>query len=93
MLRSAVSRLAPSGVIVIQTPHPGSTGGEEDGWRLEDFSGFGGKAWAAMPWYFRSLESWRAVLCEAGLAIRELREPVADGRILSLLMICSPFVG
>jgi 2-polyprenyl-3-methyl-5-hydroxy-6-metoxy-1,4-benzoquinol methylase len=88
LLRAAAARLAPDGVIVIQTLHPGD--GQQDGWRVEDFAAFGGGGdWTAMPWYFRSLKSWRAVLRAAGLAIRELREPTADRRILSLLMICS----
>jgi 2-polyprenyl-3-methyl-5-hydroxy-6-metoxy-1,4-benzoquinol methylase len=90
LLRAAVSRLAPGGVIVIQTLHP--TGQGEDGWRTEDFAAFDGGDWAVMPWYSRSLDSWRTVLRDAGLAIRELREPAADGRVLSLLMICTPML-
>ena len=88
LLRAAVSRLAPGGVIVIQTLHPNGQG--EDGWRTEDFAAFDGGDWAVMPWYSRSLDSWRAALRDAGLAIRELREPAADGRVLSLLLICTP---
>jgi 2-polyprenyl-3-methyl-5-hydroxy-6-metoxy-1,4-benzoquinol methylase len=90
LLRAAMSRLNPDGAIVIQTLHPGSAGNEQDGWRVEDFSAFAGGDWAAMPWYFRSLESWGAVLGDAGLDLRERREPAVDGRILSLLMICTP---
>jgi 2-polyprenyl-3-methyl-5-hydroxy-6-metoxy-1,4-benzoquinol methylase len=89
LLRAAASRLAPGGVIVIQTLHPGD--GTEDGWRTEDFTAFEGGDWAAMPWYYRTLDSWRAVLRDAGLDMRETREPKAeDGRVLSLLMICVP---
>jgi 2-polyprenyl-3-methyl-5-hydroxy-6-metoxy-1,4-benzoquinol methylase len=90
LLRAAMSRLSSDGAIIIQTLHPGSAGNEQDGWRVEDFSAFAGGDWAAMPWYFRSLESWRATLSDAGLDLRERREPTADGRILSLLMICTP---
>ena len=89
LLRAAAKRLAPGGAVVIQTPHPGD--GREDGWRVEDFSAFDGGDWATMPWYYRTLESWRTVLREAGLEIRKMREPAAeDGRVLSLLMICVP---
>jgi 2-polyprenyl-3-methyl-5-hydroxy-6-metoxy-1,4-benzoquinol methylase len=89
LLRAAASRLAPGGVIVIQTLHPGD--GQEDGWRTEDFAAFGGGDWTAMPWYYRTLNSWRTVLREAGLEVREMREPAAeDGRVLSLLIICAP---
>jgi 2-polyprenyl-3-methyl-5-hydroxy-6-metoxy-1,4-benzoquinol methylase len=89
LLRVTASRLAPGGAIVIQTLHPGD--GQEDGWRTEDFTAFDGGDWAAMPWYYRTLGSWRAVLSDAGLEVRETREPKAeDGRVLSLLMVCAP---
>jgi SAM-dependent methyltransferase len=84
--RAAAARLTPHGPVVIQTLHPGD--GRQDGWLVEDFAAFAGGDWAAMPWYYRTLESWRATLRDAGLHIRDLREPSADGRALSLLMIC-----
>jgi 2-polyprenyl-3-methyl-5-hydroxy-6-metoxy-1,4-benzoquinol methylase len=89
LLRAAASRLAPGGVIVIQTLHPGD--GQEDGWRTEDFTAFDAGGWAAMPWYYRTLDSWRTVLRDAGLEVRDMREPKAeDRRILSLLIVCAP---
>jgi 2-polyprenyl-3-methyl-5-hydroxy-6-metoxy-1,4-benzoquinol methylase len=89
LLRAVAARLAPGGALVIQTLHPGD--GTEDGWRVEDFSAFDGGDWAAMPWYYRTQDRWRAVLREAGLDMRDLREPATeDGRVLSLLMICVP---
>jgi 2-polyprenyl-3-methyl-5-hydroxy-6-metoxy-1,4-benzoquinol methylase len=89
LLCAAASRLAPGGAILIQTLHPGD--GQEDGWRTEDFTAFNGGDWAAMPWYYRTLGSWRAALSDAGLEVRNMREPAAeDGRILSLLMVCEP---
>jgi 2-polyprenyl-3-methyl-5-hydroxy-6-metoxy-1,4-benzoquinol methylase len=89
LLRAAAARLAPGGAIVIQTPHPGD--GTEDGWRTEDFTAFDGGDWAAMPWYYRTSGSWRATVRDAGLEIRDIREPAAeDGRVLSLLLICAP---
>jgi 2-polyprenyl-3-methyl-5-hydroxy-6-metoxy-1,4-benzoquinol methylase len=86
LLQAAAARLTPRGVVVIQTLHPGD--GREDGWLVEDFAAFDGPAWAAMPWYYRTLDSWRAALRDAGLHIWQLREPSAAGRALSLLMIC-----
>lgn len=85
-LQVAAARLARQGAVVIQTLHPGD--GREDGWLVEDFAAFAGGDWAAMPWYYRTLDSWRTALWTAGLRIRDLREPSADGRPLSLLMIC-----
>ncbi|MDB5395957.1 MAG: putative methyltransferase [Rhodospirillales bacterium] len=90
LLQAAASRLTPEGAIIIQTLHPGPVGEEQDGWRVEDFSVFAGEDWAAIPWYFRRLESWCVVLRDAGLDICERREPAADGRMLSLLIICAP---
>ena len=83
--------LAPAGRIFIQTLHPWTQDGEyRDGWRTEDFSAFAAPGWKPMPWYFRTLESWHAVIRDAGLALQELTEPLAEGgdRPLSLIMVC-----
>jgi len=85
-LRAAAARLTPYGSVIIQTLHPGE--GREDGWLLEDFAAFAHGGWATMPWYYRTLDSWRATLRAAGLRICDLREPSAEGRLLSILMIC-----
>src|SRR3546814_4281621 len=83
LLATAASVLIPGGVIVIQTPHPwtAADGDYRDGWRTEDFAGFAapGETWAPMTWYFRTMESWAAVIRDAGLALAALREPAADG--------------
>jgi SAM-dependent methyltransferase len=86
LLRAAADRLAPRGAILIQTLPPGD--GRGDGWLVEDFAAFDGGGWAAMPWYYRTLDSWRITLRNAGLVMRELREPSVGGRRLSVLMIC-----
>ena len=90
LLMAARAMLAPDGAIVIQTLHPNAFAGAEDGWRTEDFSAFQNQDWTPMPWYLRSLESWRAAIARAGLKIVESREPKAtpDGPPLSLLLIC-----
>jgi SAM-dependent methyltransferase len=88
LLRAAASRLTTDGALIIQTLHPGASG--DEGWRTEDFAAFGAGDWAPMPWYARSLAGWRATTAEAGLEV-EMREPRAqDGRVLSLLMVCTP---
>ena len=90
LLATAASRLAAGGVVIVQTLHPWAVAGEtyRDGWRVEDYAGFAepGETWAPMPWYFRTLESWMALVRDAGLALDDLREPGADGRPLSLLL-------
>ena len=88
LLRAAAARLAPDGVIIIQTLHPAGQGA--DGWRTEDFSTFAGGDWAPMPWYCRSMASWRAAIAAAALEVRDMREPKStDGRVLSLLIVCA----
>lgn len=93
LLATAASVLVPGGVVVIQTLHPWTVSGRDysDGWRVEDFAGIAapGEAWEPMPWYFRTMQSWAAVIRDAGLAIEDLREPPApDGGLpLSLLLV------
>jgi len=90
LLRAAAGLLAPDGIVLIQTLHPGAAGPDDDGWRTEDFSAFQGGDWAPMPWYSRALTSWRVAVDEAGLNLLDVKEPTApDGRVLSLLMVCA----
>ena len=92
LLSAAKSLLAPGGGIVIQTLHPHTQDGPyRDGWRTEDFSAFENPDWQPMPWYFRTLESWHAAIRDAGLALGELAEPMAEGgdRPLSLILTCT----
>lgn len=95
VLRAVRRILAPSGALLIQTVHPWTARGEaayRDGWRKETFAGFGPAFPEPMPWYFRTLESWMALLTGSGYRIEELREPVHPdtGVPLSLLLVCTP---
>lgn len=56
------------GTLLIQTVHPDARpdGGCADGWRLETFAPLGESYTAPMPWYFRTLDSWRRTLADAG---------------------------
>ena len=95
VLSALAHRLSATGTLFIQTAHPGAqaTGGSAaDGWRTETFGSFDVDFPAAMPWYFRTLESWRAVLAAAALRIAQQREPAspATGEPLSLLLECRP---
>jgi 2-polyprenyl-3-methyl-5-hydroxy-6-metoxy-1,4-benzoquinol methylase len=75
--------------LLIQTVHPFNVAPPyKDGWRVEDFRGFGDAAWTPMPWYFRTFASWIATLREGAFALSDLTEPAHpdDGRPLSLLM-------
>jgi 2-polyprenyl-3-methyl-5-hydroxy-6-metoxy-1,4-benzoquinol methylase len=89
-LLAALRRImSAGGWLLVQTLHPLAAGGPyEDGWRTEDFRGFGAGTWTPMPWYFRTLGSWVGVLRDAGFRLEALREPAhpRDRRPLSLLM-------
>ena len=90
VLAAARNLLAARGAIVIQTLHPDAFPAASEGWRTEDFSAFQSRDWTPMPWYHRSMNSWRETIASAGLAIVETHEPKAqpDEPPLSLLMIC-----
>lgn len=89
LLAAARQRLSDDGAIVIQTLHPDTIGGA-DGWQTEDFAAFDGKAWAPMPWYFRTIASWDTAIQRAGLTVLDRIEPASqsDSVPLSLLMVC-----
>lgn len=92
LLGALRSRLAADGRLVIQTVHPFVAAGEAgyvEGWRVEQFTGFGEGFRAPMPWYFRSLSGWFRSLTDAGFFVVALDEPrAADGAALSLLLTC-----
>lgn len=93
LLGALAQRLSPDGCVLIQTVHPWTAMGDGPytcGWREEQFHGFGVTFPDAMPWYFRTLASWRHEIDEAGLLIRDLDEPLhpETRRPLSLLLRC-----
>ena len=106
LLRALRRALAPGGALIVQTVHPllGAGAPYRDGWRTEDFRGFGGGGdgsgggsgggteWRPMPWYFRTLGSWVGLLRAGGYAVAELREPLhpATALPLSLLLTAEP---
>lgn len=88
ILAAAASRLRAGGRVVIQTLHPLGVGAPyAPGWREETFEGFG-DAFAPMPWYFHTFESWSAALGRAGLVTERIAEPrhAETGAVLSLVL-------
>jgi 2-polyprenyl-3-methyl-5-hydroxy-6-metoxy-1,4-benzoquinol methylase len=72
------------GRLIIQTLHPVAACGElpyEDGWRAGSWLGFGSDFRDPAPWYFRTIESWQAMLQRCGFEIIERREPTAAGAV------------
>jgi 2-polyprenyl-3-methyl-5-hydroxy-6-metoxy-1,4-benzoquinol methylase len=76
--------LEDPGRLIIQTLHPVAACGEqpyEDGWRAGSWLGFSADFRDPAPWYFRTVESWRAMLKRCGFEILECREPKAPGAV------------
>src|SRR5688572_23899372 len=95
LLTSLRGLVSPKGSFVVQTVHPWVVSSDQpyiDGWREESFKGWEGEFKAAMPWFFRTLESWFAELNAAGWFVVSLREPAdpASGKPLSLLLVSKP---
>ena len=81
------------GYLIIQTLHPVAACGEEpyqDGWRDGSWRGFSSDFNDPAPWYFRTIESWSALLQRCGFDIRECREPCAADAVTpaSIIWIC-----
>lgn len=68
-----------AGRLVIQTVNPATADEGPDGWREERFEPLQPLGFAPMPWYHRSVSSWRAELELSGWAVADLAEP-ADPR-------------
>jgi SAM-dependent methyltransferase len=72
------------GYLIIQTLHPLAACGErpyQDGWREGSWLGFSSEFKNPAPWYFRTLETWTALLQRCGFDILECREPRAPGAV------------
>jgi hypothetical protein len=85
--------IAGDGVLFIQMVHPWTCAPPyRNGWRREDFRGFGQSQWQAMPWYFRTLGSWIGVLRECRHQIIAIDEPAhpKTAQPLSLLLAAAP---
>ena len=73
------SLLNPHGAFIIQTLHPIVACGArpyQDGWREGSWDGFSSDFTDPAPWYFRTLGSWLELLCQHGLRLQQLREPL-----------------
>lgn len=76
--------LESAGRLIIQTLHPAAACGDlpyEDGWREGSWLGFSSDFRDPAPWYFRTVESWQAMLQRCGFEILECREPKAAGAV------------
>jgi SAM-dependent methyltransferase len=70
--------------LIVQTLHPVAACGEQpyrDGWREGSWLGCGSDFNSPAPWFFRTLETWSALLQRCGFDILECREPKAAGAV------------
>ncbi len=93
LLGALTGCLGEGGFLVIQTLHPVAACGEHpyrDGWRAGSWLGFGAEFTDPAPWYFRTLESWFALLRRSGFDVLECREPTASGASVpaSVIFVC-----
>jgi 2-polyprenyl-3-methyl-5-hydroxy-6-metoxy-1,4-benzoquinol methylase len=68
------------GFLVVQTLHPAAACGDapyRDGWRPGNWCGFSGEFSDPAPWYFRTIQTWQALLTRSGFDLFECREPKA----------------
>ena len=82
VIRRIPDLLTSGGALIIQTLHPVVASGDlpyEDGWRHGSWAGFSDDFSDPAPWYFRTLDSWKKLLLDAGFNALELREPIHPG--------------
>jgi 2-polyprenyl-3-methyl-5-hydroxy-6-metoxy-1,4-benzoquinol methylase len=79
LLRSIGSLLSNNGHLLIQTLHPVVACGDlpyKDGYRPGSWQGFNQQFSNAAPWFFRTQQSWVALLNNNGYHIEQLIEPI-----------------
>ena len=79
LIRAAPALVHRGGQLVIQTLHPRALSTPEDyrdGWRQSTWDGFSGDFQDPAPWYFRTTESWQALLQSSGFSKVSLQEPL-----------------
>jgi 2-polyprenyl-3-methyl-5-hydroxy-6-metoxy-1,4-benzoquinol methylase len=79
LMRASPRLLDAAGALVVQTLHPVMATGDlpyEDGWRKGSWAGFSDEFSDPAPWYFRTLETWVALIASSGLRLVEMREPI-----------------
>lgn len=82
--------LNDGGSFIIQTIHPVFGTGDssyKDGWRKGSWDGFSNSFSDPAPWYFRTMETWKALFLSNGFIIREIIEPLNPKTQLAASMI------
>lgn len=61
-----------------------------NGWNSEDFKSSGTEFSSKMPWYGRTLSSWVQVFDNGDFHIKEIIEPLSEGKPASVIFILRP---
>lgn len=79
LLKNIRRVVATGGWVFIQTLHPLVIAGQEpyvSGWKEGSWNGMKRAFVQPYQWYFRTLEDWFRLFAEAGLAVKQVKEPV-----------------
>lgn len=79
LFQQAPLLLNQGGSFIIQTIHPVAGCGKSeyvDGWREGSWEGFSEKFCDPAPWFFRTIETWKALYTENGFALKKVLEPL-----------------
>jgi 2-polyprenyl-3-methyl-5-hydroxy-6-metoxy-1,4-benzoquinol methylase len=88
LLRAAVLLLKPGGVLLIQTLHPCfALCDYRNGWNTEDFKTSGIEFSGKISWYGRTLATWIQLFENIGLKIKEVVEPLYEGKPASIIFV------
>lgn len=71
--------LAPNGAFIVQTIHPVAGCGDgdyKDGWRQGSWAGFSDQFCQPAPWYFRTIDTWKALFAANGFVLSHVYEPI-----------------
>jgi len=75
------SLLNQCGAFIVQTIHPltGCANGKyEDGWREGTWAGFSENFSDPAPWYFRTIDTWKALFKNSGFTLSNVYEPTNE---------------
>lgn len=87
LLKKTSAFLTPHGHLLIQTLHPKNLAEYRDGWNEEDFKTMSIPFTGKMPWYGRTLESWKSLFTECKLDLVKTTEPDLNGKPSSAIFV------
>ncbi|NQZ06204.1 MAG: class I SAM-dependent methyltransferase [Algicola sp.] len=77
--KQAHNMINDGGALIVQTIHPVVACADEpyqDGWRAGSWTGFSEQFTDPAPWYFRTMDSWKALFTANGLILEKVIEPI-----------------